>query len=141
MAEIPADFTRADFYKGFLDHSGPYYLGPDGGATRIGLLIGADHINYVGVAHGGVMTSFADVAMSYQLHVAERPRLAIVTNSLTTNFLAGAKLGDWLEAHARIDRIGKRTAYTSGEIRRGADVIMTMTGVFAVLRKYPESPV
>jgi acyl-coenzyme A thioesterase 13 len=131
---VPSDFEPARFAKGFLDRSGPYFLrrGPDG--IVVGLRIAEGHLNYVGVVHGGVLTTFADVALSLQVHALEVPSLSPVTNSLTTNFLGPARLGDWLEAHTRIDQIGKRLAHTSGQIRRGDEVIMTMTGVFSIRR-------
>ncbi len=141
MSDIPDGYSPANFAIGFLDVAGPYYLKEvekDGHTfTRVGLRVGDSHINYVKLAHGGVLTTLADVALSYQVHASEMPRLNVVTNSLTTNFLSGAKLGDWLEADARIDRMGGRIAYTSGTIRCGEEVLMTMSGVFTILRPKP----
>jgi uncharacterized protein (TIGR00369 family) len=134
-AAIPAGFVPADFTPGFLDHGGPYYLGPAVEGVRvIGLLIVPHHINYAEAAHGGVISTFADVALSHAVYDAERPRLAPSTVTLTVNYLAAARLGDWLEARARIDRLGGRTAYCSGGIWRGAEQVATMSGVFAYRR-------
>lgn len=133
--EIPSGFERADFTPGFLDHGGPYYLGPAVEGVRVvGLIIFPHHINYQEAAHGGVISTFADVAMSHAVYDAERPRLAPSTVTLTVNYLGGAKLGDWLEARVTIDRLGGRTAYTSGGICRGNEVLATMSGVFAFRR-------
>ena len=131
----PSGFIRADFTAGFLDHGGPYFLQPAQGAPQIvGLRIMPHHINYQDAAHGGVISTFADVALSHAVYDAERPRLAPSTVTLNVNYLASAKLGDWLEAHVRIDRLGGRTAYTSGEIRRDDDLIATISGVFSIRR-------
>lgn len=133
--DIPPGFAPAGFSPGFLDHGGPYYLGPAlAGVRVVGLLIMAHHINYQDAAHGGVIATFADVALSHAIHDAERPRLQPVTVTLTVNYLAAARLGDWLEARVQIDRLGGRTAYASGSIWRGAEPIATMSGVFAVRR-------
>jgi acyl-coenzyme A thioesterase PaaI-like protein len=70
----------------------------------------------------------------HAVYDAERPRLAPSTVTLTVNYLTGARLGDWLEARVRIDRLGGRTAYTSGAIWRAEEMIATMSGVFAVRR-------
>ncbi|MGY6550870.1 MAG: PaaI family thioesterase [Erythrobacter sp.] len=132
---IPHGFVRADFTPGFLDHGGPYYLGPATDEVRImGLGICPHHINYSQAAHGGVISTFADVALSHAVYDAERPRLAPSTVTLTVNYLIAARLGDWLEARVRIDRLGGRMAYTSGAIWRGSDQIATMSGVFAFRR-------
>lgn len=131
----PQGFTRAGFSPGFLDHGGPYFLQPARDAPQVvGLRVMDHHINYRDAAHGGVISTFADVALSHAVYDAERPRLQPSTVTLSVNYLAAAKLGDWLEAHVRIDRLGGRTAYTSGEIRRAGEAIATMTGVFAIKR-------
>jgi len=135
MEVIPEEFVPASFSSGFLDVAGPYFTRKDADHIAVGIRITADHINGINVAHGGVLTTLADVALSYQLFVSEQPRLPIATINLNTNFLSGAKLGDWVVAHAYIDRKGKRTAYCHGEIVAGARLLMTMTGVFALLRK------
>jgi len=132
---IPPSFEPAGFTPGFLDHGGPYYLGAQMEGVRVvGLLICPHHINYRDAAHGGVISTFADVALSHAVFDAERPRLAPSTVTLTVNYLAGAKLGDWMEARVRIDRLGGRTAYTSGGIWRGEEQVATMSGVFAIRR-------
>jgi acyl-coenzyme A thioesterase 13 len=100
----------------------------------VGLAICPHHINYQDAAHGGVISTFADVALSHAVHDAERARLAPATVTLTVNYLAAARLGDWLEARVRIDRLGGRTAYCSGAIWRGEEQIATMSGVFAIRR-------
>jgi len=135
LSAVPADFAPATFSSGFLDVSGPYYTRKDSDHIAVGILISENHINGIEVAHGGVLTTLADVALSYQLFVSEKPRLPIATINLNTNFLSGAKLGEWVVAHARIDRKGKRTAYCHGEIMAGDRMLMTMTGVFALLRQ------
>jgi acyl-coenzyme A thioesterase 13 len=133
--DIPSGFELAGFTPGFLDHGGPYYLGaPVDGVRVVGLRIVPHHINYQDAAHGGVISTFADVALSHAVYDAESPRLAPSTVTLTVNYLLGAKLGDWLEARVRIDRLGGRTAYTSGGIWRGEEQIATMSGVFAFKR-------
>lgn len=133
--DVPSGFEPAGFTPGFLDHGGPYYLGPAADGVRVvGLRIMAHHINYQDAAHGGVISTFADVALSHAVYDAERPRLAPSTVTLTVNYLSGARLDDWLEARVRIDRLGGRTAYTSGGIWRGEEQLATMSGVFAIRR-------
>ncbi|WP_422345743.1 PaaI family thioesterase [Parasphingorhabdus sp.] len=135
MTSVPEGFEPARFSTGFLDVAGPYFTRKEADHIAVGICITKGHINGIEVAHGGVLTTLADVALSYQLFVSEKPRLPIATISLNTNFLTGAKLGDWVVAHAYIDRKGKRTAYCHGEIVTGDRLLMTMTGVFALLRQ------
>lgn len=137
MTEIdpPHGFAPAGFSPGFLDHGGPYFLKDRADGPKLaGLRICPHHINYQDAAHGGVISTFADVALSHAVYDAERPRLTPSTITLQVNYLRGAKVGDWLAARVRIDRLGGRTAYASGEIMRGEESIATMSGVFAIRR-------
>ncbi|WP_211051195.1 PaaI family thioesterase [Parasphingorhabdus halotolerans] len=115
--------------------AGPYYVRQDDDCIVVGARIHEGQINHIKVAHGGVLGTLADVALSLQVHEAERPRLPVATMSLNTNYLAAAKLYDWVEAYTTIDRMSKRTAYCSGRILCGEKVLMTMSAVFAILRK------
>ncbi|MFZ9394565.1 MAG: PaaI family thioesterase [Erythrobacter sp.] len=134
--DIPHGFEPAGFSPGFLEHGGPYYLRSNPEGPRIvGLRILPHHINYRDAAHGGVLTTLADVALSHAVYDAERPHPAVATISLTTNFLRPVKLGDWLECRVAIDRMGGRTAYCSGAILSAGEAVATMTGAFAVTRR------
>lgn len=134
MSDIPEGFKPSGFKGTYLGEVGPYYVKPEDAMLKVGLRVTEKHINYVDIAHGGVLTTLADVTLSLQAHRAEDPALNVTTISLNTNFLGPAKLGDWLVAEGKVDRMGKRVCYTSGRILSGDKVIMTMTGVFNIMR-------
>ena len=134
QADIPEGFSRAEFTPGFLDYGGPYYLKPHDGRHIVGLQVLDQHMNYRDAAHGGVLSTLADVGLSWQVYASEDPPIPVTTINLSVNFLSPAKLGDWLEADMHVDRLGRRVAYCSGHIRRGEDILATASGSFAVLR-------
>jgi len=137
---VPEGFVPARFSSSFLRDSGPYHLRTHAAGTTVGLRIRDSHVNYVEVAHGGVLATLADVCLSLQCHLLEPAGLPVTTVSLTTNFLAGAKLGDWLEAEGRIDRQGKRIAYVSGNIRRGEEVLAEVKSTWCSLDSITRRP-
>ena len=134
MSEIPEGFREADFGGNFLRQNGPFYLKRSEGGWLVGQRVGEQHVNYIGIAHGGMLSTLADVAMSAQPYYSERPNPAVTTTTMTTNFLSAARLGDWLVADARIARLGKHTAHVHGAIYRGEEILLTMSGVFAIHR-------
>jgi acyl-coenzyme A thioesterase 13 len=138
VSDIPSGFVPARFSPGFLDHAGPYYLKEQQGKFMVGCRVSTHHMNYVDTAHGGVLTTLADVALSWAVYNSEVPNRAVSTVSLTTNFLSGVRLGDWIEGAAIIDRIGKNLAYVHGAISCGDRVVMTMSGVFKLIRSKAE---
>ena len=127
-------FEPADFTPGFLDHGGPYWLKPIEGRTLVGLRLADQHRNYREAAHGGVLATMADVALSYQAYASETPPVPVVTSSMTVNYLSPAVIGHWIVADAQIDRIGGRQAHVSGKIYDGETILMTMSGVFTLMR-------
>lgn len=127
-------FEPANFTAGFLDVGGPYWLKQAEERTLVGLRVMAQHLNYRDAAHGGVIATLADVALSYQAYASEQPPVPVVTSSLTTNYLSSATLGKWIVADAKLDRIGKRQAHVTGRIMDGDTVLATMSGVFAIMR-------
>lgn len=131
----PDGFSDAEFSPGFLDHGGPYFLKErSNGPALVALRIERHHMNYGGNAHGGVIATLADVALSYAVYDAERPKLTPVTVNLNVNYLNGARIGDWLVAEVTLDRLGGRLAYTSGAISCGDEMLARIAGVFAIKR-------
>ncbi len=135
-AEIPLGFAPSGFSRGFLDHSGPYFLKKNRARTIVGCRIAEQHLNYVSTAHGGVLATLADVALSLAIYANDEPKKPVATVSMTTNFLSAARVGEWIEASAEIDRIGGNLAYAHGTIWCKDRLLMTMNGVFSVNRRH-----
>ncbi|MEM9669094.1 MAG: PaaI family thioesterase [Pseudomonadota bacterium] len=133
QSNTPHGFEAANFNCSFLDASGPYFIKRLNQQKIIGIRIDKGHINHVQTAHGGVLATLADVALSYQVHVSATPPLPVVTISLTTNFISGARHGEWVEARARIEKMGRRVAHCSADIRTEERMLMTATGVFSIV--------
>ena len=130
---VPDGFVPARFSPGFLEVAGPYFLKHGSGPAIVGCRMLPQHMNYIDVAHGGVLATLADVALSFALYDSSTEKMPVSTVNMTTNFLGGAKLGDWVEASATIDRIGKRLAYVHGSIQSGDRLLMTMNGVYNIV--------
>ena len=134
MASVPAGFAPAQFSSAYLNHIGPFYEGTRDGELIVGLLLAEQHINFREIAHGGVLTTLADVGMSWKIICREDPRPGIATMSMTTDFLGPGKLGDWLEAHVTVDRMGKETAFAHGQILLDGAPVLNMSGVYRLYR-------
>lgn len=82
------------------------------------LVIGPQHLNSVGIVHGGVYVALLDVALGHAVAYCTVPgnfRFS-TTVTLTTSFLKGAKTGI-LIATGRIDSVQGRLATGTGEVR------------------------
>ncbi|MDP2826071.1 MAG: PaaI family thioesterase [Sulfuritalea sp.] len=136
---IPVGFKPLNRGGEYLTSLGPWYCRIDESKSEKGQLILAiriedRHTNIRHIAHGGFLVTIVDTALGVVVSSSREPAQPIVTVSLTTNFIASASPGDWVEAHVDIDRMGGRLAYASCTLRVGERCIMTGTGVFALMK-------
>lgn len=88
------------------------------GYGEVELAVGPQHLNSIGVVHGGVYVSLLDVALGHAVAYCTVPgnfRFS-TTVSLTTSFLRGAKDG-LLTAVGRINGLEGRLVTGTGEVR------------------------
>jgi uncharacterized protein (TIGR00369 family) len=85
--------------------------------AEIELALGPQHMNSLGITHGGVYVAMLDAAFGHAVTWCSVPGHVrnCVTLSLTTSFLAPATSGV-IKAIGRLDGIAERIATTSGEV-------------------------
>lgn len=124
----------------FAARAGPFHVSRDGDPPAVGLLVEAHHANTMGSAHGGVLATLADVALGQAVKAEVRPGSRVMTASMHLAFLGPGAVGDWIEAHATIDRRGSSLVFASCEIRSGERPIAKVSAVFAVRDAVGQSP-
>ena len=118
----------------FLDHNGPFfYRTNDDGTFVVGVRIQPKHANGRGLAHGGLMMTMCDIALGYRTTRSQTPSPMLTTASVTTDFAGSARIGDWVEAHVDVLRIGNRLAYANCYLKVGERRILRASAVFAVV--------
>jgi len=127
--DVPAGFTHHEAGP-FLDHVGPLYSDDRDG--RIGLRVGAQHLNRGGTAHGGLLATLVDTAMGTAVR-AQADGDAAATVSLTTDYLGPAKEGDWVQATTEVERLGGRLAFVDCSLRVEDREVVRARAVFTLL--------
>jgi acyl-coenzyme A thioesterase 13 len=117
----------------FVRHFGPLYVKEGGGERLIGMRVEEKHLNTRGIAHGGMLVTLADTALGVVLSQSEKPPRPMVTVSLSVDFAAAARLGDWVEAHVDVQRSGRQLAFASCHLVVDGKRILRASGVFAVV--------
>jgi uncharacterized protein (TIGR00369 family) len=134
---IPEGF-RLHVHKGasYFQTLGDLYVRerPDG-LVVIGLYVSPQHCNRLGIPHGGMLATLADTALGMGLHLARRPRATMVTVNLSLDYLAAAKIGEWLEAHVTPRRLGRQLAFGDCVLRVGEREVLRATGIFSVVSR------
>lgn len=137
-AAPPAGFTLYAGSAGPWFHAlGPVYLREEtDGRLTLGLRLAPCHGNILGIAHGGMLLTFADSAIGVNLGRAQQrrdPRQAIVTASLSSDFLSAARIGDWLEARVTVRKSGRQLAFGECLLVVGERAILRASAVFSVI--------
>lgn len=122
---------------------GPYFqpLEPvymrDGAPEQpvFGLHVTSAHENMQGLAHGGMLATLVDGAVGYSIARARGVRLSQVTVSMTIDYLSSARPGEWLEAHVRINRMGRRMAFADCNLHAGGRHVVRASAVFAFVER------
>ena len=119
----------------FVDHCFIEEIGFSEGRTRLRMTLGPEHMNNIGIAHGGAICTLLDVAMGTagRTH-AGRP---VMTLDMQVAFLAPGRSGV-LTAEGRIVRGGRSILFCEAEIRDEAgELVAKSSGVFKPVNQSP----
>jgi len=116
----------------FLETVGPFFhRRAVDGSFIIGLRVLPRHANGRGVAHGGLLMTLLDVTLGYGAAFSETPPANLMTANLTADFAGGARIGDWVEAHVDVQRVGGRLAFANAYLVVNGERIVRGSAVFA----------
>mmetsp|Transcript_33006 Transcript_33006/g.29258 ORF Transcript_33006/g.29258 Transcript_33006/m.29258 type:complete len:165 (+) Transcript_33006:2-496(+) len=72
--------------------------------------------NNIGSVHGGCLMTYVDIVTTIGIFTYSRDNTATTSANITTDFMAPGQLGDTLTLVAKMDKLGKRLAFSSAEI-------------------------
>lgn len=81
--------------------------------------ISGDDCNGLGITHGGVIATLADIFLVGFIAAQLPAHARLVTASLSVDYLGPSRAGDWLLGRIHAHRIGRRQCVASGEFRVG----------------------
>jgi acyl-coenzyme A thioesterase 13 len=131
VAEIPVGFEPLFRTSPFLDTLGPFFYRRTEHGFVIGLQVADKHANARGSAHGGLLLTLADIALGYTAASSEDPPLSLTTVNISADFAGHARVGDWLEAHVDIQKIGQRLVFANAYLVVGVERIARASAIFA----------
>lgn len=113
----------------FLAENGPLQGRLDGDIFRLGLKLDEGHANAGGIAHGGLLMTFADT----QLCLGAMYRLGefgyLTTINLTVDFVRPGVMGGWLEGETTIIRATRNMVFAEAIFSVDGETAMRVSGV------------
>jgi acyl-coenzyme A thioesterase PaaI-like protein len=128
---VPEGFVPRPVGGGFLEGVGPIYVRreEEGRGARYGFLVCRRHCNPMGICHG-MLATLADVVLGLEGVRQAGAKGHFTTVSLTTDFLAPAPLGAWVEAEAELLSRGRSMLFVQGLFTVGGTPVLRASGVF-----------
>ncbi len=115
---------------GFTDKLQPLYVCRQGEQARVGLRVQVEHGNSIGICHGGVLLSLADIAAAAAVNAARGIVAGAPTVNLSLDFIAAAKVGEWIESESQNVSLKRRFGFGSGVIRGPRGLVARYNATF-----------
>ena len=129
---IPAGYTRVAAHSNFGSQVGYFhYIKEADTASQtyyLSLLLEEKHGGAPGRAHGGVAMTILDEVMGRA--ASHTLGMLCFTVTMSTNFCAAAKLGDFVLASASVLRRGKNIVFVESQLHANETLIATASGAW-----------
>ena len=141
-ADIPEGFRPLPIGGEFIAHNGPFYLRHQGEGVLLGFRVEARHTNPMGICHGGMLASFADMLLPVTIHrrASEAGRRFLPTISLQLDYLAPAPLGAWVQGEAQVLRTTHTMVFAHGLVSADGTPALRVSGIFKLGKPLGEVP-
>jgi acyl-coenzyme A thioesterase 13 len=131
---VPAGYQPFVLNSPFLRHIGPVFQCHSDNQHSLGLRVASHHCNALGFAHGGLLMTLADVALG-NISALPGGTPPCVTVSMSCEFAAVAREGDWVEASVEVMKLGGALVFANCYLSVGEQRIARASGVFKLVRR------
>lgn len=128
--QVPKGFEQLPEGLGYTDSLQPSYRRIDGDEVSFGLLVQPQHSNTMGICHGGVLMTLADITAATGVNLARGVTAGSPTVHLSIDYIASARQGEWLQANVEQVSIKRRFGFCSGAVYNGSGVVARFNGTF-----------
>ncbi|MBV9431231.1 MAG: PaaI family thioesterase [Hyphomicrobiales bacterium] len=120
----------------FASHCGIEALDHSDGETLLRLVLAPEHLNNLGVAHGGVTSTLLDIAMGSAAR--RQVDLPVMTLDMQVSFIATGR--GVLLAQGRVLRAGRSVIFGEGEVKdESGELVAKGSGLFKPVRSLQEA--
>lgn len=132
MTTLPPGFRELPVTEDFLAVNGPLYAKADGDRLVLGFRVEDRHCNPAKSCHGGMLMTFADMQLAIGANFAGDLKRFLPTISLTSDFLAPAPLGAWVEGRAEIARQARTMVFAHALLTADGNPVVRANGIFQI---------
>lgn len=134
LPRLEADHWKQRSLPGFMGTAGPLWTRREDDGWAYGVVCGAGHLNPAGVAHGGMLVTLLDHAISTVAWEA-CGRAACITLDLNTHFLAAVREGQFAEARAVVSHRTGGLIFMHGRVTVAGASMLTAQAILKVIAR------
>ncbi|MFT4518586.1 MAG: hypothetical protein ACI9JM_000967 [Halioglobus sp.] len=127
---VPDGFQRLPEGLGYTDSLQPIYRLLNDEEASFGLLVEPQHSNTMGICHGGVLMTLADITAATGVNLARGVRAGSPTVHLSIDYISSARQGQWIEAKVEQVSVKRRFGFCTGGIYNSVGVVARFNGTF-----------
>jgi uncharacterized protein (TIGR00369 family) len=137
---IPDGFKLFCADGSFNDAIAPVYLKVDDRSPIMGMRVAKQHCNFVGICHGGSLMTFMDIALAAAVCGELGKYTNTPTVSISFDFMAAAKEGDWLYGDIQSVKLTRTMAFVSAMIMGPNGSVARASACFKLPRDIDAEP-
>ena len=130
LEPVPEGFEALPERLGFTDCLKPCYRKVTDEEVRFGLVVMPHHGNMLGICHGGVLMTLADIAAGNSVNLARGVIAGSPTINLSFEFISAARQGQWIECRVEHVELKRLFGFCSGGIYNSKGVVARFSGTF-----------
>jgi uncharacterized protein (TIGR00369 family) len=132
--EVPEGFKHFKAQIPAEDNIGPFFYRKLEDELQLGMRATEKHTNGNGAIHGGVLLAFADYAVS-MLALRGVSGESCVTVSLNSDFMAAARVGDWIAGSGEVVRRTGSMTFVRGQLAVEDSTVLNFQAVVRRLKR------
>lgn len=133
MTAIPDNFRPARLGGDFVALIGPIYGRLTGDKLALGFRVEQRHSNPVGMCHGGMLASFADMLIPCAaMYWPQMERRFLPTVNLQIDYMGAALLGAWVQGEAQILHTTRNLVFGQSLVTADGRPALRISGIYKI---------
>ncbi|AOW13041.1 hypothetical protein LPB72_18960 [Hydrogenophaga crassostreae] len=127
----PAGFRAVRVGGNFIAHNGPLFARLVEGRLQLGFRVEARHTNPLGICHGGMLATMADMLIPCAaMYRPGEERRFLPTISLQVDYMGAAPLGAWVQGEGEVLRTTRNMLFGQALVLADGQPAMRVSGIF-----------